>query len=266
MIVAITNCKAMKQDYTCSVDEMYSKSYVYRAQKEFFNKTYDKYLIFSAKYGLILPTKIIEPYDLALEAKIGRVNVNNALTNQEKKELFTKVESQLIKLFEMVDEVHFHTSNIYYAPFEKMFKKHPSFNNKLKRIGQQKNPPIAQRKYEEATKMYNGNNLKECLLHISTLKKGVPEDKKMWYHNILAPEGIGPYKAHQVRKWVQDNFPNEKIDEGSLHKVSLSKIEQTYGWVIDKKYLPYLTQYPNKSWRLNKKAFKNMENNIFFSN
>ena len=107
----------MKQDYTCSVDEMYSKSYVYRAQKEFFNKTYDKYLIFSAKYGLILPTKIIEPYDLALEAKIGRVNVNNALTNQEKKELFTKVENQLIKLFEMVDEVHFHTSNIYYTDF-----------------------------------------------------------------------------------------------------------------------------------------------------
>ena len=56
MIIAITNCKAMKQDYACSVDEMYSKSYVYRAQRGFFTKAYDKYLIFSAKYGLLTPT------------------------------------------------------------------------------------------------------------------------------------------------------------------------------------------------------------------
>jgi hypothetical protein len=255
MIVAITNCKSMKQNYACSVDEMYSKSYVYRAQHELFNKAYDKYLIFSAKYGLIPPTKVIEPYDLALEAKIGRVNVTNALTKEQKQQLFNKVEEQLISLFEIADEIHFHTSNIYYAPFEKIFKKHPKFKNKLRRVGQQKNPPVAQRKYHEASKMYNGDNLEECLNHVSTIQKGVPEDKKMWYHNKLAPEGIGPSKAHQVRKWVQDNHPNEKIDEGSLHKVSLSKIEQTYGWVIDSKYLPYLKQYPNGSWRFMKKEF-----------
>lgn len=256
MIVAITNCKAMKQTYTCSVDEMYSKSYVYRAQRELFTKAYDRYLIFSAKFGLIPPTKIIEPYDLALESKIGRVNVTNALTKEGKQELFTKVEKQLIELFEIADEVHFHTSNIYYAPFEKIFKKHPKFKNKLRRIGQQKNPPVAQRKYEEASQMYNGGNLEECLLHVSTIQKGVPEGKKLWYHNKLAPTGIGPYKAHQVRKWVQENHPNEKIDEGSLHKVSLSKIEQTYGWVINPVYLPFLKQYPNGSWRFMKKLYK----------
>jgi hypothetical protein len=32
------------------------------------------------------------------------------------------------------------------------------------------------------------------------LNKGVPEYKNIWYHNQLAPKGIGPYKAHQVRK------------------------------------------------------------------
>jgi hypothetical protein len=253
MIIAITNCKAMKQDYECTVDEMYSKSYVYRSQKKFFQLAYDKYLVFSAKYGLMSPTKVIEPYDLALQSKIGRVEVNNSLTAEQRIKLFEKVEHQLIKMFKLVDEIHFHTSNIYYTPFEKIFKKHPKFKNKLRRIGQQKNPPIGQRKYEEAAKMYNGVNLEECLVHVSTIQKGVPEDAKLWYHNKLAPHGVGPYKAHQVRKWVQDNHPNEKIDEGSLHKVSLSKIEQTYGWVIDKKYLPYLKQYPNKSWRLNKK-------------
>ena len=94
------------------------------------------------------------------------------------------------------------------------------------------------------------------MTHISTVQKGVPEDKKQWYHQELAPQGIGPYKAHQVRKWVQENFPNEKIDEGSLHKVSLSKIEQTYGWVINPQYLPYLKKYPNGSWRFMKKHFQ----------
>lgn len=257
MIVAITNCKAMKMDYKCSADEMYSKSYVYRAQKEFFTKAYDRYLIFSAKHGLISPSKVIEPYDLALESKIGRVNVDKSISKEDKIKLFKKVEIQLIELFKFVDEVHFHTSNIYYSPFEKIFKKHPEFKKKLKRIGQQKNPPVAQRKYEEASLMWDGYNLKKCLNHISTLQKGVPEEAKMWYHNILAPNGIGPYKAHQVRKWVQETHPNEKIDEGSLHKVSLSKIEQTYGWVIDKKFLPFLKQYPNKSWRFMKKEFNN---------
>jgi hypothetical protein len=256
MIIAITNCKAMKQDYACSVDEMYSKSYVYRAQQAFFTKAYDRYLIFSAKYGLISPNKIIEPYDLALQSKIGRVNVTNALTEEQKNQLFEKVEKQLIELFKIADEIHFHTSNIYYAPFEKIFKKHPSFKNKLCRIGQQKNPPIGQKKYEEASSLYNGNNLEECLIHISTIQKGVHEDKKQWYHPELAPQGIGPYKAHQVRKWVQENFPNEKIDEGSLHKVSLYKIEQTYGWVINVQYLPYLKKYPNGSWRFIKKQFQ----------
>ena len=255
MIIAITNCKAMKQDYACSVDEMYSKSYVYRAQREFFNKAYDRYLIFSAKYGLIPPTKEIEPYDLALEAKIGRVNITNALNEEQKQVLFDKVEKQLIELFKLADEIHFHTSNIYYAPLEKIFKKHPKFKNKLRRIGQQKNPPVAQKKYEEAAVMYDGSNLEQCLSHVYTLEKGVPEYEKLWYHKELAPNGIGPYKAHQVRKWVQDNHPNEKIDEGSLHKVSLSKIEQTYGWVIDKIYLPYLVKYPNGSWRFNKKEY-----------
>jgi len=255
MIIAITNCKAMKQNYKCSVDEMYSKSYVYRAQRELFNKAYDRYLIFSSKYGLIPPTKEIEPYDLALEAKIGRVNVNNALTEEQKNILFEKVEKQLIALFEIVDEVHFHTSNIYYAPFEKIFKKHPKFKNKLRHIGQQKNPPVSQRKYEEAAQMYNGENLEKCLSHISTLKKGVPEYEKMWYHKELAPNGIGPYKAHHVRKWVQNNYPAEKIDEGSLHKVSLSKIEQTYGWVINPIYLPFLVKHTNGSWRINKKTW-----------
>jgi hypothetical protein len=256
MRIAITNCKSMKQNYKCSVDEMYSKSYVYRAQKDFFKVAYDRYLIFSSMYGLIPPTKIIEPYNLALESKIGRVNVKNSISKENKELLFSKVEKQLIELFEIVDEVHFHTSHIYYAPFEKMFKKHPKFNMKLKKIGQQKNPPISQKKYEDATSLYNGNNLSECLNHISTINKGIPEEANIWYHNILSPKGIGPFKAHQVRKWVQDNHPQEKIDEGSLHKVSLSKIEQTYGWVIDQKYLPYLVQYPNKSWRLNKKQMQ----------
>lgn len=261
MIVAITNCKSMKQDYPCSVDEMYSKSYVYRAQSMFFKKSYDKYLIFSSKYGLLSPTANIEPYDLALQSNIGRVNVNNALTDEQRQLLFKKVETQLIKLFEIADEIHFHTSLVYYAPLDKIFKKHPKFKSKLKRIGQQKNPPIGAKKYEEATLMYNGSNLDECLTHVSTIPKGVPESAKMWYHQKLSVDGVGPFKAHQLRKWVQDNHPDEKIDEGSLHKVSLSKIEQTYGWVIDKQYLPHLKQYPNKSWRFNKKSFSNSNKN-----
>ena len=58
MIVAITNCRSMKQDYTCSAEEMYSKSYVFRAQKDFFNLAYDEYYILSSYYGVIPHDKI----------------------------------------------------------------------------------------------------------------------------------------------------------------------------------------------------------------
>ena len=50
MKVAITNCRSMKQTYPCSAEEMYSKSYVFRAQKDLFNLAYDRYLILSSQH------------------------------------------------------------------------------------------------------------------------------------------------------------------------------------------------------------------------
>ena len=83
MIVAITNCRSMKQDYTCSAEEMYSKSYVFRAQKDLFNIAYDRYLILSSEHGLILPTAIIEPYESIHLPKVSRVKIEGNWTQEK---------------------------------------------------------------------------------------------------------------------------------------------------------------------------------------
>ena len=48
MRIAVISCKKQKQTYACEADEMYSKSFVYRAQRNFIKPAYDQYLILSS--------------------------------------------------------------------------------------------------------------------------------------------------------------------------------------------------------------------------
>ena len=61
--LAILGCTSRKQSFACSAEEMYSVSPLFRLQVEFVKKHYDFWLILSAKYGLLQPQDIIEPYN-----------------------------------------------------------------------------------------------------------------------------------------------------------------------------------------------------------
>ena len=240
MIVAITNCRSMKQEYICSAEEMYSKSYVFRAQKDLFNLAYDRYLILSSKHGLILPTKIIEPYESIHLPKVSRVKMEGDWTEDKLNDWIKNVVNKVNQLLLIADEVHFYITNPYWDLIKKEFKN----NSKIKHIRQQRNNPVGFRKYNEAVEVFKkGKNLNESIKHVSTLDKGTPESEKWFYHPNEEPF-FG--KCHHLAKKY------DWADEGALHRVSLGKNPHHKGWVIDKSILSLLEQKDNGSWRLNK--------------
>jgi hypothetical protein len=239
MIVAITNCRSMKQDYTCSAEEMYSKSYVFRAQKDLFNISYDRYLILSSKHGLILPTTTIEPYESIHLPKVSRVKIEGDWSQEKLNDWIEGVVNKINQLLEIADKIHFYVTNPYWDLIKKEFKDNP----KIKHIRQQRNNPVGFRKYNEAVQMFlNGSTLEECIKHVTTLDKGTPETEKWFYHPKEEP--FFGKCHHLARKY-------EWADEGALHRVSLGKNPHHKGWVINKDLLNKLEQ-KNEQYRIKK--------------
>ena len=130
MIVAITNCRSMKQDYTCSAEEMYSKSYVFRAQKDFFNLAYNKYVILSSQHGIILPNKELEPYESIHLPKVSRVKIQGDWTPEKLSNWLTNVKNKINQILEVADRVDFYVTNPYWDLIKKEYKD----NSKVRHI------------------------------------------------------------------------------------------------------------------------------------
>lgn len=66
--IALIGCTSRKQDYSCPAIEMYTKSNYFNLKLDYCKKiNVDKIFILSAKYGLLKPNTIIEPYNLHLK-------------------------------------------------------------------------------------------------------------------------------------------------------------------------------------------------------
>ena len=97
--LAIISCKSGKMDYACEAKELYSKNVFFREQFAFLEAAYDKILIASAKYDLILPTKIIEPYELSFDERVRVNKIRNIAGNEYKKQWGIKVKNQIDNLY-----------------------------------------------------------------------------------------------------------------------------------------------------------------------
>ena len=66
--IALIGCTSRKQDYSCPAIEMYTKSNYFNLKLDYCNKiNVDEIFILSAKYGLLEPDIIIEPYTIHLK-------------------------------------------------------------------------------------------------------------------------------------------------------------------------------------------------------
>lgn len=239
MRIAVISCKKQKQKHACEADEMYSKSFVYRAQRNFIKLSYDQYLILSSKYGLIKSDKIIEPYDISLY-KNPTINFDNTITVQDVVGFWNNVEKKLEKLLDMGFEIDFHTSNDYFQPLSKEIKK------RINHVKQPKAFGLTQTIYNEAEKMFGeGNNLDTCLEHITKKRESKYNEQPKYFYHPEFGEHYG--KTSDLHR----KYPND-TDEGTLYQLSTSRVKQHKGWVIDKNLLPLIEKTEKGGWRLRK--------------
>ena len=75
--IALIGCTARKQDFSCPAIEMYTKSNYFNLKLDYCKKIdVDKIFILSAKYGLLEPEAIIEPYNLHLKETSKEYKLN----------------------------------------------------------------------------------------------------------------------------------------------------------------------------------------------
>jgi hypothetical protein len=105
MKLGLVSCTKSKQSHSCRAEEMYLPSALFTKAYGYARKHYDKVAILSAKYGLLLPEELIEPYELALKT-MGR---------REKKQWAEKTFKQLNEKLNIKknDTVFFHAGNDY---------------------------------------------------------------------------------------------------------------------------------------------------------
>lgn len=239
MRVAVISCKKQKQEYACEADEMYSKSFVYRAQRDFIKPAYNQYLILSSKYGLIKPDKIIEPYDKSIY-KNPTINFKNTEVLEDTTIFWAHIEEKLNKLLEIGCQIDFHTSNDYYQPLSKEIKL------KINHIKQPKAFGLTQTVYNEAEKMFvNGDNLSTCLEHITKKRESKYKEQPKWFYHPEFGEYFG--KTSDLHR----KYPND-TDEGTLYQLSTFRTKQHKGWVVDKELLPLVEKNDKGGWRINK--------------
>lgn len=231
--IAIINCKAKKQNYKCTAEEMYSISFQFRAQVDFIKEYYDDYAILSTKYGIIYPTSIIEPYEISL-AKGARLKDVCTLSEIELKEWANSVTKQLQSLSTVYDEIDLHISNQYLKPIQDILS-----NPKFTHIKQPVNPGLVKNRYEESLNNFKAG-LKVDLNAIGELRKSLdPEIERWWYHQHYEP--FFGYARHLCKKYPI-------VDEGNATRVSRGLNFQTQGWVIDPEYLTQIKE-KNGKWR-----------------
>lgn len=75
--IALIGCTARKQDFACSAIEMYTKSNYFNLRLDYCRKIgVDQIFILSAKYGLLEPDAIIQPYNLHLKETSKEYKLN----------------------------------------------------------------------------------------------------------------------------------------------------------------------------------------------
>lgn len=209
--IAIIGCKASKQNYECSADEMYSKSWVYRVQRDFISRVYNEYYIFSSEYGVIEPTRVIQPYNTTLYGK---------MTIKQAPQADNSIILQAAKTInEMEGKIDLHMSNPYYQKLK------PYLTKEVRHIKQQKAFGANKDAYVEGLEMYNGDNIEECLTHIQKQRPSKYNEQPKWFTHPEYGDFYG--KASQLKK----AFPNH-VDEGTAYQLSTYRVPQHKGWTI----------------------------------
>jgi hypothetical protein len=101
MKIALISCTKLKQTGSCQAQNMYLPSPLFKKASTYIKNNYNTWFILSAKYGLLEPDRIIEPYNVTL----------NAFSKKELTEWSEKVYQELLKY--SITKIDFFAGNKY---------------------------------------------------------------------------------------------------------------------------------------------------------
>jgi hypothetical protein len=211
MKIAIINCVNQKQQIAMAAGDLYT-SISFKAKKAFVEKVYDKWYIFSLKYGIISPDTIIEPYNTTLVKN----NRNHQQEFHNPNMVNTDTLSKLVcnQLQFINGELHYHTPKDYYNMVTDGLY-----------VKQQGNQSLTVKQYKEALNLWNGNNLDECLQTISKKYTPNPEQLQYWVH----PEQDEFYgTSYQLVK----QYTHLGLNDADARKVARGKNKTHKGWKL----------------------------------
>jgi len=214
MKIAILGCKASKQDYECPADEMYSKSWIYRAQRDFISRVYNDYFFLSTEYGVIEPTRVIKPYNTTFYDSMDIKAAPQISKEQEEKIL--KQSANVINKIE--GQVDLHMSTTYYKKLTKYLIKEVRHIKPKAAFGATKNA------YNKALEMYDGENGEECLTYIQKKHPSKYNEQAKWFEHPEYGEFYG--KATQLVK----AYPG--LDLGNAYQMSTGRTKSHKQWRI----------------------------------
>lgn len=116
-VIGLISCVKKKKEVATKAKELYTSSLFIKA-KEFAEKKFDKYYILSAKYGLVDPDEVIEPYCITLKNK----------KIDERKKWAEEVFARFKPLISIDDEIIFLAGKYYREFLEIMFDKNGIFH------------------------------------------------------------------------------------------------------------------------------------------
>ena len=104
MKIAVIGCTSLKKDYKCKVEEMYSKSTLFKYTLMYCKqKNFDNIIVLSAKYGILKLDDEVKPYNHSLSDK----------SLKERKKWYEEISNYLNSNYKN-DEIIFYTSKPYF--------------------------------------------------------------------------------------------------------------------------------------------------------
>ena len=210
MRIAIINCVNKKQLHAMEAQQLYV-SMAFNIKVKFIKKHYNEWYILSAKYGIIHPTQVIEPYNLSFRADKRFLKHNDT---QQLVDIPSWKQLVVYQYKQLDGEIHWHLGGDYWG----------NIKNDVGglQIKQGNNHSDTTRKYQLAL---GCDNLDDAISVLQQSTPRNPETQHYFYHNDY-PTFYGT--SYQLWKM----YPLQKLDQACLRKVGFGKVNQHKGWRI----------------------------------
>ncbi len=231
--VGVILCSKSKQEYACSVREMYDCSISFKARRIFMDLAYDEWYVNTTSMGFMEPSMEIEPYD-SWYIEEARMMKGNVVTNDMLVEWINKLKLQFPNRDEVILDCHL--SKSYYDVLKTIFPN-------TRYIKPQQNFTVTAWRYHDATEMLmTGSTLEECLDFIQKPHvKTRPAETEKWFYHANGDKFYG-------KAWGLASKYN--IDNGSCYGLSMGTNDITYGWTIDEGLVNHIYRTPKGQYRI----------------